>query len=33
LNDRHSLYFGYGRAITGEHWYRDMVRVEYNFWF
>ncbi|HMB08120.1 MAG TPA: hypothetical protein VKP69_30865 [Isosphaeraceae bacterium] len=33
LNDRHSLYVGYGRALTGEHWYRDMLRVEYNFWF
>lgn len=33
LNDRHSLYFGYGHALTGDHWYRDMVRAEYNFWF
>lgn len=33
LNDRHSLYVGYGRAITGDHWYRDTFRLEYNFWF
>lgn len=33
LNDRHSLYIGYGHALTGDHWYRDMARVEYNFWF
>jgi hypothetical protein len=33
LNDRHSLYFGYGRALTGDHWYRDDLRLEYNFWF
>jgi hypothetical protein len=33
LNDRHSLYVGYGHALTGDHWYRDILRVEYNFWF
>ncbi|MBV8607041.1 MAG: hypothetical protein JO034_06230, partial [Singulisphaera sp.] len=33
LNDRHSLYVGYGHAITGDHWYKDMLRLEYNFWF
>ena len=33
LNDRHSLYVGYGRAITGDHWYKDTFRLEYNFWF
>lgn len=33
LNDRHSLYVGYGQALTGEHWYRNTLRVEYNFWF
>jgi hypothetical protein len=33
LNDRHSFYVGYGRAVTGDHWYRDMIRVEYNMWF
>ena len=33
LNDRHSLYIGYGRALTGDHWYKDILRVEYNFWF
>jgi len=24
------LYVGYGRALTGETWYRDIVRVEYR---
>ena len=33
LNDRHSVYVGYGRAITGDHWYKDTFRLEYNFWF
>jgi hypothetical protein len=33
VNDRHSLYVGYGRALTGDHWYRDTFRLEYNFWF
>jgi hypothetical protein len=33
LNDRHSLYFGYGRALTGDHWYKDTLRLEYNLWF
>jgi hypothetical protein len=33
LNDRHSLYVGYGRCLTGDAWYRDTFRLEYNFWF
>jgi hypothetical protein len=33
LNDRHSLYVGYGQTLTGDHWYKNMFRVEYNFWF
>jgi len=33
LNDRHSLYIGYGQALTGDHWYKQDIRVEYNFWF
>jgi hypothetical protein len=33
LNDRHSLYVGYGVALTGDKWYQDTLRVEYNFWF
>jgi hypothetical protein len=33
LNDRHSVYVGYGRCITGDAWYRDVFRLEYNFWF
>ena len=33
LNDKHSLYIGYGRSLTGDHWYKDMLRLEYNYWF
>lgn len=33
LNDRHSFYIGYGHALTGDDWYRDIVRAEYNMWF
>jgi hypothetical protein len=28
--DRQSLYVGYGRALTDDVWYRDVVRVEYR---
>ena len=28
LNDRASLYVGYARALTGDFWYKDMLRVE-----
>ena len=27
---RGSLYIGYGRALTGDVWYKDIVRVEYR---
>ena len=30
---RSDLYIGYGRALTGEVWYRDMVRAEYRLFF
>jgi len=30
LNDRHSFYVGYGHALTGDHWYKDIIRLEYN---
>jgi hypothetical protein len=33
LNDRHSFYVGYGTAMTGDQWYRNTFRLEYNFWF
>ena len=33
LNDRHSFYVGYGHVLTGDHWYKDILRVEYNMWF
>jgi len=26
----HSLYIGYGRALTGDVWYKDILRVEYR---
>jgi hypothetical protein len=29
----HDLYIGYGRALTGDRWYQDIVRVEYRFVF
>lgn len=28
--DRHSLYIGYGRAVTGHVWYEDIARIEYR---
>jgi hypothetical protein len=27
------LYVGYGRALTGEVWYKDIIRVEYRMQF
>jgi hypothetical protein len=27
---RHSIYAGYGHALTGDTWYRDIVRFEYR---
>ena len=29
----HSLYIGYGRALTSEVWYREIVRMEYRLQF
>jgi hypothetical protein len=31
FNDQHSFYVGYGRALTDETWYEDILRVEYRF--
>jgi len=31
--DRSDLYLGYGRALTGAVWYKDIVRVEYRLHF
>jgi hypothetical protein len=31
--DHNSLYVGYGRALTGEVWYREIVRLEYRLTF
>jgi hypothetical protein len=31
--DGSSLYFGYGHALTGDHWYTDIFRVEYRVFF
>jgi hypothetical protein len=28
--DRHSVYVGYGRALTDETWYEDIFRIEYR---
>ncbi len=28
-----SLYLGYGRAVTGSHWYQDIFRAEYRLTF
>jgi hypothetical protein len=33
LNDRHSFYVGYGQVLTGDHWYKEIFRMEYNYWF
>jgi len=30
LGERAGLYAGYGRAITGERWYRDVLRLEFR---
>jgi hypothetical protein len=29
-SERASLYFGYGRALTGEVWYKEVVRAEFR---
>ena len=26
----HSLYVGYGRALTGDVWYDEILRIEYR---
>lgn len=33
LGEHRQLYVGYGRALTGEVWYKDMFRVEYRMTF
>lgn len=30
---RHNIYIGYGRALTGEVWYKNMLRLEYRLLF
>jgi hypothetical protein len=30
LTDRAGLYLGYGRAITGERWYTDVLRLDFR---
>ena len=32
-SDTSSFYVGYGRALTGDVWYKDILRVEYRLWF
>jgi hypothetical protein len=29
----HSLYIGYGIALTSQNWYRDIFRTEYRYSF
>lgn len=31
FNDRNDVYVGWGRAVTGDRWYQDILRVEYRF--
>jgi hypothetical protein len=31
MGARNSVYVGYGRALTDDVWYRDIVRLEYRF--
>ena len=31
--DSSDLYIGYGRALTGEVWYKDMLRIQYRKFF
>lgn len=33
LNDTNSIYVGYGRAVTGEVWYKEIWRLEYRLGF
>jgi hypothetical protein len=33
LNDRHTFYFGYARALTTDVWYANMLRIEYQFYY
>ena len=30
LGDNSSFYLGYGRALTGDVWYKDIIRAEYR---
>jgi hypothetical protein len=33
LNDRHSLAVSFGQSLTGDHWYKEIFRLEYDLWF
>ena len=33
FGEHSDMYVGYGRAVTGDRWYRDIVRLEYRFRF
>jgi hypothetical protein len=33
FGDAHDIYIGYGHVLTGEHWYKEIARVEYRFAF
>ena len=30
IDDEHSIYIGYGRALTDAVWYTDILRIEYR---
>ena len=33
IGAHHSVYFGYGRGLTSQNWYRDIFRTEYRYSF
>jgi hypothetical protein len=33
FGDQFSIYAGYGRALTGAYWYKDVWRIEFRFFF
>jgi hypothetical protein len=33
IGTHHSVYFGYGRGLTSQNWYRDIFRTEYRYSF
>ena len=33
IDDRKDLYVGYGRCLTGDRWYEDIIRIELRHFF